>query len=123
MSIVSGALNNKDTLVIQPTGSGKSLCYTIPPLYNGKTAIIISPTISLMSDQVTKLNNKGIPATLLGSAQKEDVMTKLHQFRLVFTTPESFFDRRNKKPHDTFLKMASKDQLTLLAIDERTSDM
>ena len=71
-----------------------------------------------MSDQVTKLNDKGIPATLLGSAQKEDVMTQLHQFRLVFTTPESFFDRINKKPHNTFLKMASKDQLTLLAIDE-----
>ena len=80
MNVISGAINNRDTLVIQPTGSGKSLCYVIPPLYSGKTAIIISPTISLMTDQVTKLNKRGIPAILLGSAQKENMADELNRY-------------------------------------------
>ncbi len=48
-----------------------------------------------MTDQVRKLNGKGIPATLLGSAQKEDVMADVEagKFRVIFTTPESFIDK------------------------------
>lgn len=115
--VISAAINNRDTLVIQPTGSGKSLCYVIPPLYRASTAVIISPTISLMMDQVTKLNNRGIKATFLGSAQKE-IINQLDQFRLVFTTPESFFDSASKRPHERFLQLARERKLCLVAIDE-----
>ena len=115
--VISAAINNRDTLVIQPTGSGKSLCYMIPPFYRVSTAVIISPTISLMMDQVTKHNNKGINATFLGSAQKE-IINQLDQFRLVFTTPESFFDSASKRPHERFLQFARERKLCLVAIDE-----
>ena len=50
--IIKATLDGKDTVVIHPTGSGKSLCFQFPPLYQQKKAIIVSPTISLMQDQV-----------------------------------------------------------------------
>ena len=68
-NVITQCLNGNDTIVIQPTGSGKSLCYQFPAIYTGKMAIIISPTISLMIDQVKKLTEKGIPCAFLGSAQ------------------------------------------------------
>uniref|UniRef100_A0A1X7UDG3 DNA 3'-5' helicase n=2 Tax=Amphimedon queenslandica TaxID=400682 RepID=A0A1X7UDG3_AMPQE len=92
---ISTAINNRDTLVTQRTGSGKSLCYVIPPLCNATTTVIASPTISLMTDKATKLNRTGIKATFLGSAQKE-IINKLDQLKSVFTTPESFFDDAKK---------------------------
>ena len=98
--------------MIQPTGSGKSLCYTIPPLYDNV------PTISLMKDQVYKLVQSGISATYLGSAQQENVMKNLHTYRFIYTTPESFYDRKEKKPRDIFLQMATKDMLSIIAVDE-----
>ena len=68
-SIITAALDGKDTLVIQPTGSGKSLCFQFLPVYLNKKAIIVTPTISLMQDQVHKLNSIGIPSIFVGSAQ------------------------------------------------------
>ena len=59
--IITHCLNGNDTIVIQPTGSGKSLCYQFPAIYTGKVAIVISPTISLMMHQVKKLTEKKTP--------------------------------------------------------------
>ena len=67
--VIAHCLNGNDTIVIQSTGSGKSLCYQFPAIYTGKLAIVISPTISLMMDQVKKLTEKGLPCTFVGSAQ------------------------------------------------------
>ena len=55
---VEAALKGKDTLIIQPTGKGKSLCYQFPAVYTGKTTLVITPTISLMQDQTYELNDK-----------------------------------------------------------------
>ena len=68
-TVIDANLNGQDTLVIQPTGSGKSICFQFPPIYLNKKVIIVTPTISLMQDQVYKLNGIGIPSVLLGSAQ------------------------------------------------------
>ena len=67
--VIDATLQGKDTLVIYPTGSGKSLCFQFPPVYENKKRIIITPTVSLMQDQVQKLNGIGIPSVYLGSAQ------------------------------------------------------
>ncbi len=66
--IISAVLNRKNSLVIMPTGGGKSICYQIPALiFNGLT-VVISPLISLMKDQVDQLKENGVPAVLLNSS-------------------------------------------------------
>jgi len=68
-NFISATLDGSVTLVIHPTGSGKSLCFQFPPVYQNKKAIVVTPTISLMQDQVHALNSKGIPCVLVRSAQ------------------------------------------------------
>ncbi len=120
LNTVSSIMKGKDALVVQPTGSGKSLCFCIPPLQNSTTAVVLTPTISLMADQVAKLQRRDIPATFIGSAQKQDVTGEIAagKFRVVFTTPESFFNKDSGEPKEIFLQLAVKKQLCLLAIDE-----
>ena len=100
LNVIKGTLERKDSLVVQPTGAGKSACFIIPPLCDSKTAIVITPTVSLMLDQVAKLTKKNIPSTLLGSAQPNNVSGSIQNgdFRLVYTTPESFYDQVKKEP-------------------------
>ena len=69
--VVKGVLDGKNAIVIQPTGSGKSLCYQLPPFAGVGTAVVISPTLSLIHDQVEDLRKKGIPATYLCSTQRD----------------------------------------------------
>ena len=121
MNAILSTLEGRDTLVVQPTGKGKSLCFVIPPLCNTKTAVVISPTISLMTDQVGKLNKKGIRAVQLGSAQKDDILQQVqdgYHYPLIFTTPESFLDRVTKTPKRVFLDLEAKSKLSVIAVDE-----
>ena len=69
--IIDATLEGRDSLVIHPTGSGKSLCFQFPPVFQEKKAFVITPTISLMQDQVHGLLQKGISSTFLGSAQPD----------------------------------------------------
>ena len=79
--------------MIHPTGSGKSLCFQFPPVFQEKKAFVITPTISLMQDQVHGLLQKGISSTFLGSAQL-DKQAEHHtldpdsDIRIIFITPE-----------------------------------
>ena len=75
---IDAVLNQKNCLVIQPTGKGKSLCYQIPALYTGNTTLVITPTISLMHDRTRELKGKGIDAVFLGSAQIDPDADKEH---------------------------------------------
>ncbi|KAH7564693.1 hypothetical protein JRO89_XS09G0007000 [Xanthoceras sorbifolium] len=89
--VIGKIIEKSDCLVVMATGSGKSLCYQVPPLVTGKTAVIVSPLISLMQDQVMSLKQRGIKAEFLGSAQTDStVQTKAEtgHFQLLFITPE-----------------------------------
>lgn len=88
---LEAALQGRDSLVLLPTGGGKSLCYALFPIVAQKTVLVISPLISLMVDQVKALTEKGIAATFLGSAQdnSSDVSDAITgHMQVVFVTPE-----------------------------------
>ena len=92
--IVRSLVAAHDTCVIMPTGGGKSLCYQLPALVLGKTAVVISPLIALMQDQAASLAQMGIPAAVLNStmssAEQSRVVTKSRagEYRLLYLSPE-----------------------------------
>ncbi|KAL6516411.1 hypothetical protein OROGR_019716 [Orobanche gracilis] len=89
--IVENILQGEDCLVVMATGSGKSLCYQMPPLVVKKTAVVISPLISLMQDQVMALKQRGICAENLSSAQTDlNVYANAERGRydILYMTPE-----------------------------------
>jgi ATP-dependent DNA helicase RecQ len=92
--IVRSLLGGHDTCVVMPTGGGKSLCYQLPALVLGKTAIVISPLIALMQDQSAQLAQMGIPAAVLNSSlaagEQFRIMTKARsgEYRLLYLSPE-----------------------------------
>lgn len=115
--IVSDLIQGNDLLVLMPTGGGKSLCYQIPALLRKGVAIIVSPLIALMEDQVTALQLLGIRAAFYNSSlQSQDakkVLTDLHyaNIDLLYIAPERLLS-------DTFLERLDSCQIALFAIDE-----
>ena len=91
---IKAALEGRDSLVVMPTGGGKSLCYQLPPLVGESTDVVISPLVALMKDQVDALEAIGYPAAALhgGMSQEEraDVRERLAagELRLLFAAPE-----------------------------------
>ena len=119
-AVIQATMQGKDTLVVHPTGSGKSLCFQFPPVYWNKKAIIITPTISLMRDQVEKLNGVGIQSVFLGSAQlnmqaEERALDADSKDLLIFVTPEWISKSSNQVKVN---KLVHADQLCLIAVDE-----
>ena len=118
--VIDATLQGKDTLVVYPTGSGKSLCFQFPPVHENKKGIIITPTISLMQDQVDKLNEMGISSVYLGSAQFDKTIEKRvfepnSKVSLIFVTPEWITKPGNLSKIQL---LASRKQLSLIAVDE-----
>jgi ATP-dependent DNA helicase RecQ len=98
--IVRDILAGRDVCVVMPTGGGKSLCYQLPAaLQTDKTAMVVSPLIALMQDQVAQLKEMGIPAAVLNSsqgwsAQRETERRAEHgEFRLLYLSPERLAKR------------------------------
>ncbi|HEY2880998.1 MAG TPA: RecQ family ATP-dependent DNA helicase, partial [Pirellulales bacterium] len=91
---IAAALAGRDSLVVLPTGGGKSLCYQTPAVVSGGTDVVISPLISLMKDQVDGLRQCGYPAAALHSglegSQRKQIEQELlaGKFRLLFVAPE-----------------------------------
>ena len=110
-------LERKDTLAIMPTGAGKSLCYQLPALHLPGMTVVVSPLISLMKDQVDKLDHAGVHAVELNSTlsarEERDALESIRQGRteMVFTTPERLTDPE-------FLDVLGASALDLFVIDE-----
>ena len=92
--VIHSILAGHDTAVVMPTGGGKSLCYQLPALVSGRTAIVISPLIALMQDQAAQLGEMGIPAAVLNSSipwsEQSNIISKAAQgaYRLLYVSPE-----------------------------------
>jgi ATP-dependent DNA helicase RecQ len=115
--IVDHVMGGGDALVLMPTGGGKSLCYQVPALCRPGTAVVISPLIALMQDQVEALRQLGVQAAFLNSMldfeTQRDVESALrsNQLRLLYVAPE----RLNT---DRFLALLDEITVSLFAIDE-----
>src|ERR1700684_2652573 len=92
--IVRSLLAGRDACVVMPTGGGKSLCYQLPAVASGGTAVVISPLIALMQDQAAQLAQMGIPAAVLNSTLSESEQAKVMSrardgaYRLLYVFPE-----------------------------------
>lgn len=115
--VIETLVNGQDALVVVPTGGGKSLCYQLPALMRQGTAIVISPLIALMQDQVTALSQWGINAGCLNSSMDFSLIGETeHQLRagsldLLYIAPERLLQPRT-------LSLLQECQLALFAIDE-----
>ncbi|MGG6231077.1 DNA helicase RecQ [Tenacibaculum sp. SDUM215027] len=94
-TIIENILAKKDTLVIMPTGGGKSICYQLPALFFEGITLVISPLIALMKDQVDSLKANGIPATFFNSSQSTEEQEQVfesviqNKIKLLYVAPES----------------------------------
>jgi ATP-dependent DNA helicase RecQ len=115
--VIQHYLKGKDTLVLMPTGSGKSLCYQLPALLNEGQTLVISPLISLMQDQVSHLNQRGIKSMFFESqGGKKDLYRQLENarngdFKLIYCSPEKLIS-------EEFLHQIEKLPIKGIAIDE-----
>jgi ATP-dependent DNA helicase RecQ len=116
-TVIRNVLDGKNTFVIMPTGAGKSLCYQLPALMHDGLAIVISPLIALMKNQVDQLNAYGVNARFLNSTLSKGEITRLKKdcmnniVKLLYVAPESM----NKEENIEFLKKVN---VAFVAIDE-----
>ena len=114
---IRAGLSGRDSVVVMPTGGGKSLCYQVPPVTANRTDIVVSPLISLMKDQVDGLRACDYPAAELHSGMepqaRNEVLTGLRdgRYRLVFVSPERLLT-------DSFLNLIEQIGIGAFAIDE-----
>jgi len=115
--VMSSILGGRDTLVIMPTGGGKSLCYQLPAMVMAGVTVVVSPLIALMKDQVDALLRRGIPATVINSSLSGgEQMERLNglrngEYKLVYVAPERFRSR-------SFLRALQGVEIALFAVDE-----
>lgn len=116
-TIIEELIAGQDAFVLMPTGGGKSLCYQIPALHRAGVALVVSPLISLMKDQVDALNANGVAAAFynsaLGSEQARQVLARLHahELDLLYISPERLLSA-------AFVERLADIDIALIAIDE-----
>src|SRR5580700_5812804 len=114
---VVAALAGRDSRVVMPTGGGKSLCYQLPALVGDGLVVVISPLIALMADQLRRLHDAGVPATMLASGMAEGHNARAlrdiagGESRLVLAAPERFAS-------GAFRDALSQRRISLFVVDE-----
>ncbi|MBS9908065.1 ATP-dependent DNA helicase RecQ [Vibrio alginolyticus] len=115
--VIDAAIEGRDSLVILPTGGGKSLCYQIPALVRSGITLVISPLISLMKDQVDQLKANGVAAECINSTMPREellsVYNRMHtgHLKLVYVSPERVLMR-------DFIERLENLPLSMIAVDE-----
>lgn len=117
LEIITSAVEGRDSVVLMPTGGGKSICYQIPALLSeGGMTIVVSPLIALMKDQVTALTSNGIPAAAVNSLQSDEenrhILEQLFSGRvkILYISPERLLTEIDRWSRDL--------PVSLIAIDE-----
>ena len=117
---MDAVLAGRDSLVVLPTGGGKSLCFQAPAVVRGGLALVVSPLISLMKDQVDTLVGNGVPAALYNSSLAADEKTavvaglRAGRYRLLYVSPERLVGEGS----DGFLALLSSCRVSFVAVDE-----
>jgi len=113
--VVDRVLTGKNTLAVMPTGAGKSLCYQLPAVLREGTALVISPLIALMHDQIRSAESIGLRAASLTSADSDRERTierlRAGELDLLYVAPE-------RATGESFRRLISRTDLALIAIDE-----
>jgi len=117
---MEAVLSGRDSIVVLPTGGGKSLCFQAPAVVHSGVALVVSPLISLMKDQVDTLVGNGVPAALFNSTltpnEKADVIAGLRQdrYKLLYVSPERLVGEGSEH----FLSLLSSIEISFVAVDE-----
>ncbi|MGY2574119.1 ATP-dependent DNA helicase RecQ [Vibrio sp. C8] len=115
--VIDTAIQGNDSLVIMPTGGGKSLCYQIPALVRSGVTVVISPLISLMKDQVDQLKANGVSAECVNSTQTREELISIYNrmhaglVKLIYVSPERVLTHE-------FIERLHNIPLTMIAVDE-----
>lgn len=115
--VIDAAIQGQDSLVIMPTGGGKSLCYQIPALVRDGLTLVISPLISLMKDQVDQLKANGVAAECINSTMSREELISVYNrmnsgaLKLVYVSPERVLMR-------DFIERLHSLPLSMIAVDE-----
>ena len=116
-TLIDSIISGRDTVGVMPTGAGKSLCYQVPALMLPGCALVISPLISLMKDQVAALKQAGVPAAYINSSltqrQMDLAMDNMAQgkYKIIYVTPERLETQR-------FINLTRRMPISLIAVDE-----
>ncbi|WP_296010054.1 RecQ family ATP-dependent DNA helicase [uncultured Adlercreutzia sp.] len=116
-AVISALLKGRDCLAVMPTGAGKSICYQVPALVLDGLALVVSPLVSLMADQVRSLKEAGVRGSYLNStltpSQQAEVLARARRgaYDLMYVAPERLSDPR-------FAEFAAEARLALVAVDE-----
>lgn len=116
LDVITSVLLGRDAVVLMPTGGGKSLCYQIPAILSDGCAVVVSPLIALMKDQVAALVANGIPAATVNSnmseAENRDIMEQVYagRIKLLYISPERLLGDIDRWPAEM--------GISLFAIDE-----
>src|SRR5687768_17074332 len=118
-------LDRRDSVVVLPTGGGKSLCFQAPALVRSGLAVVVSPLISLMKDQVDTLTGNGVPAACFNSSLPLDERASVLQgmregrFRLVYVSPERLVGESGGSAGrgDGFMTLLSRCNVSFVAVD------
>lgn len=116
-TVIQSIYDKKDTLVIMPTGGGKSMCFQIPAITQPGLCVVVSPLIALMKDQVEALRSNGIEATYINSSQSYQEQSIIEtdllagKIKLLYVSPEKLLSQ-------SFLPLLKRLPMNLIAIDE-----